>query len=152
VTTVDGVHVQAFLAESVAVAGGRLFVHGAGWAHLRFASLPAHPGRIGAGVILHVPAARAGEPIPLLLRLEGPDGEPVGLTATPDADVLIAAEVEGTLVSDPMPADSPLSHQLVPIAFNLDGLRFESPGVYTLVVEVDGAPASRVEFAVLVDA
>jgi hypothetical protein len=147
---VSGVTVQAFLAESVAVAGGRLFVHGAGWANVRVASLPASPGRIGAGVILRVPADRAGKPIPLLMRLEGPDGSPVGLTAEPDAEVLVAAEVEGTLVSEP--DDSPLGHQLVPVAFNLDGLRLESAGVHTLVVEVDGVQAAAVPFAVIVGA
>ncbi len=145
-----GVTAQAFLAESVAVAGGRLFVHGAGWANLRVASLPANPGRLGMGVILQVPADRAGKPIPLVMRLEGPDGAPVGLTSDPDAAQLVAAEVEGTLVSEP--DDSPLGHQLVPIAFNLDGLRLESAGVHTLVVEVDGAPAATVPFAVLVGA
>ena len=147
-----GVVAQAFLAESVAVAGGRLFVHGAGWANLRVASLPALPGRVGAAVLLQVPTERAGEPIPLVLRLEGPDGAPLGLIAAPDADMLVAAEVEGTLVSEPAPQDSPLPYQLVPIAFNLDGLRLESAGVHTLVVEVDGAPAATVPFAVVVDA
>ena len=148
----SAVGVQAFLAESVAVAGGRLFVQGAGWANLRVPALPAHPGRIGAGVILRVPLDRAGEEIPLVLRLEGPDGEPVGIASQPDADVLVAAEVEGTLVPEPGPDGSPLDHQLVPIAFNLDGLRLEAAGVHTLVVEVDGARATEVPFGVVLEA
>jgi len=146
-----GVGAQAFLAESVAVAGGRLFVQGAGWANLRVPALPAHPGRIGAGVILEVPLDRAGEEIPLVLRLEGPDGEPVGIASQPDADVLVAAEVEGTLVPEPGPDGSPLDHQLVPIAFNLDGLRLETAGVYTLVVEVDGERTIEVPFGVVLE-
>jgi hypothetical protein len=146
------VSAQAFLAESVAVAGGRLFVQGAGWANLRVPALPAHPGRIGAGVILQVPEDRVGEEIPLVLRLEGPDGEPVGIASQPDAEVLVAAEVEGTLVPEPGPDGSPLRHQLVPIAFNLDGLRLEAAGVHTLVVEVDGARVIEVPFGVVLEA
>src|SRR5262245_35745567 len=145
------VRAQALLAESVAVAGGRLFVQGAGWANLRVPALPAHPGRIGAGVLLEVPLDRAGEEIPLGLRLEGPDGEPVAIASQPDADVLVAAEVEGTLVPEPGPDGSPLQHQLVPIAFNLDGLRLEAEGVHTLVVEVDGQRAVEVPFGVVLD-
>ena len=143
---------QAFLAESVAVAGGRLFVQGAGWANLRVPELPAYPGRIGAGVLLQVPVDRVGEEIPLALRLEGPDGEPVGIASQPNADVLVAAEVEGTLVPEPDPDGSPLDHQLVPIAFNLDGLRLEAAGVHTLVVEVDGERAAEVPFGVVLEA
>jgi hypothetical protein len=149
---VSGVNAQAFLAESVAVAGGRLFVQGTGWANLRVPSLPAHPGRIGAGVILQVPEDRVGEEIPVVLWLEGPDGEPVGIAPRPGAEVLVAAAVQGTLVPEPAPDGSPLDHQLVPIAFNLDGLRLEAAGVHTLVVEVDGARVAGVPFGVVLDA
>jgi hypothetical protein len=145
------VSATAFLAESVAVAGGRLFVQGAGFANLRVPALPAYPGRIGAGVLLQVPDGRAGEEIPLVLRLEGPDGEPVGIASQPGAEVLVAAEVEGTLVPEPAPNGSPLDHQLVPIAFNLDGLKLEAPGVHTLVVEVDGERITEVPFGVVID-
>jgi hypothetical protein len=139
--------VQAFLAESVAVADGRMFVQGAGWAHLRVPQLPVHPGRLGIGVLLSVPLTRTDERIPLAVRLEGPQGEPVAL-ADLTADTLVAAELEGSLVADPAPADSPLDFQIVPLAFNLDGLRLESEGAHALIVEVDGVVAARVPFAV----
>jgi hypothetical protein len=143
------VAVQAFLAESVAVADNRLFVQGAGWAHLQVPRLPGHPGRVGIGVLLSVPRSRTDEAIPLAVRLEDPLGEPVPL-ADMESDVLVAAELEGSLVADPAPADSPLDFQLVPLAFNLDGLRLESEGEHALIVEVDGVVAARVPFAVSV--
>jgi hypothetical protein len=147
----DGpVTVQALLAESVAVADGRLFVQGAGWSTLRVPGLPAAPGRVGAGLLLTVPNTRVGQRIHLTLRLEGPDGEPLGLIADPDAQLLVAAEAEGALVAEAPPA-SGLDHQIVPLAFNLDGLRLVSDGVHALVVEVDGLPGARVPFAVLVE-
>src|SRR3954449_2754225 len=54
------VGVQAFLAESVAVADGRLFVQGAGWAHLQVPKLPVHPGRLGIGLPVWPPRAPGG--------------------------------------------------------------------------------------------
>jgi hypothetical protein len=143
------VAVQAFLAESVAVADGRLFVQGAGWSHLHMEQLPGHPGRVGIGVLLSVPLSRTEERIPLGVRLEGPHGDPVPLADT-DSDLLVAAELEGSLVAEPAPADSPLDFQVVPLAFNLDGLRLETAGEYALIVEVDGEIAARVPFAVTV--
>jgi hypothetical protein len=89
------------------------------------------------------------ERIPLALRLEGPDGEPVPL-AEPGSETLIAAELEGTLLAEPVPEGSPLDFQVVPLAFNLDGLRLESEGEHALIVEVDGVLAARVPFAVSV--
>jgi hypothetical protein len=143
------VAVQAFLAESVAVADGRLFVQGAGWVHLQVPQLPGNPGRVGIGVLLSVPLTRVDERIPLAVRLEGPHGEPVPL-ADYQSDMLVAAELEGSLVAEPAPPDSPLDFQLVPLAFNLDGLRLEAEGEYALIVEVDDVVATRVPFAVSV--
>jgi hypothetical protein len=143
------VTVQAMLAESVAVADGRLFVLGAGWAHMQVPRLPVAPGRLGVGVLLSIPLDRVGERIPLALRLEGPDGTPVPL-AEPGSESLLAAELEGTLVAEPVPEGSPLGFQVVPLAFNLDGLRLEAEGEHALIVEIDGTLAARVPFAVSV--
>jgi hypothetical protein len=144
------VAVQAFLAESVAVADNRLFVQGAGWAHLRVPRLPVHPGRLGIGVLLSVPLTRTEERIPLGVRLEGPQGEPVTL-ADLSSDALVVAELEGSLVAEPAPPGSPLDFQVVPLAFNLDGIRLEAEGEHALIVEVDGVVAARVPFAVSID-
>jgi hypothetical protein len=141
--------VQAFLAESVAVADGRLFVQGAGWAHLQVPRLPVAPGRLGIGVLLSIPLVRVGDRIPLALRMEGPDGAPVAL-AEPGSEDLISAELEGTLQSEPPPAGSPLDFQVMPLAFNLDGVRLEAEGEHAVIVEVDGVLAARVPFAVSV--
>jgi hypothetical protein len=143
------VTVQAFLAESVAVADGRLFVQGAGWAHMQVPRLPVSPGRLGVGVLMTIPRSRVDEQIPLVVRLEGPDGEPVPL-AEPGSETLMAAELEGALLAEHAPAGSPLDFQMVPLAFNLDGLRLESEGAHALVIEVDGMVAVRVPFAVSV--
>src|SRR4051812_8348867 len=143
------VGVQAFLAESVAVADGRLFVQGAGWAHLQVPRLPVHRGGGGIGVLLGIPRTRLDERTPIGLRLEAPGGEPVPL-AEPGSETLIAAELSGSLTAEPAPPGSPLDSQVVPLAFNLDGLWLESEGEHALIVEIDGAIAARVVFAVSV--
>ena len=143
------VAVQAFLAESVAVADGRLFAQGAGFANLRVPALPVHPGRLGVAVLLSVPLSRTGEDIPLALRLEAPDGEPLALAdAATEAEV--AAELAGSVVAGPAPDGTPLDFQVVPLAFNFDGLRLEVAGAYAVVVEIDGSEAVRVPFGVTV--
>jgi hypothetical protein len=81
--------------------------------------------------------------------MEGPDGEPVAL-AEPGSEDLMAAELEGSLESEPPPPGSPLDFQLMPLAFNLDGLRLEAEGEHAVIVEVDGVVAARVPFAVSV--
>jgi hypothetical protein len=139
--------VQAILAESVAVADGRLFVQGGGWTHLQVPSLPVSPGRLGIGLLLTVPHTRAGERIALSIRVEGPRGEVQLADLTADAPV---AALEGLLVAEPAPETSPLDFQVVPLGFNLDGVRLEAEGAYALVVELDGEAAARVPFAVTV--
>jgi hypothetical protein len=140
------VGVQALLAESVAVADGRLFVLGAGWTDLQVPSLPIRPGRLGIGLLLSVPHSRAGERIELAIRVEGPRGDPVPL-ADAASDSLVA-EMEGSLVAEPVPEAPLLEFQIVPLGFNLDGVRLESEGVHALVIEIDGAPAARIPFVV----
>ena len=142
------VGVQAFLAESVAVADGRLFVQGAGWAHLQVPRLPVAPGRLGIGVLLSIPLTRLGERIPLALRMEGPDGSPVAL-AEPGSEDLVAAELEGSLQAEP-PAPGSLDFQVMPLAFNLDGVRLLAEGEHAVIIEVDGVLGARVPFAVSV--
>jgi hypothetical protein len=143
--TPPGVAVQAFLAESVAVADGRLYVQGGGFAHLSVPQLPVHVGRLGLAVLLSVPVARVGEEIALSVHLEGPDGAPIGLA---EAGASVAGGIAGTLVAGPAPAGAPLDFQIVPLAFNFDGLTLEAPGVYAAVVRIDGANAARVPFGV----
>jgi hypothetical protein len=98
---------------------------------------------------MSIPRTRVDEQIPLAVRLEGPDGEPVPL-AEPGSETLMAAELTGSLMAEPAPPGSPLDFQVVPLAFNLDGLRLESEGEHALIIEVDGVLAVRVPFAVSV--
>lgn len=47
--------VTAFLADSVTVADGKLYVQGAGWNSISASSFPIQHDRIGVGALLHVP-------------------------------------------------------------------------------------------------
>jgi hypothetical protein len=130
------IEVDAFLADSVSVAGGQLFAHGAGWDHLRVAAIPARPGRIGIALFLRVPREQAGSQIELTACLVGPDGEAIG-------------GVSGRLRDTGPPEDSPLASHVTPLGFNLDDLVFDAAGEHALVVEVNGAEVLRRPFAVV---
>lgn len=47
--------VDAFLADSIVSAEGKLYVQGAGWNKIQATSFPFRHSRIGIGVIIHVP-------------------------------------------------------------------------------------------------
>ena len=54
----------------------------------------------------------------------------------------------GSLVAGPAPAGTVLDFQIVPLAFNFDGLTLERAGAYAAVLRVDGAEGARVPFGV----
>jgi hypothetical protein len=65
-------------------------------------------------------------------------------------DTLMAAQISGTLSDPGRPEGSPLPSHVVPMGFNLDGLRIEDGGLHALVVEIDGKEVLRRGFAVIV--
>ena len=65
------------------------------------------------------------------MHLEGPDGSPLAIA---DGGPEVAGGVSGTLVAGPAPEGAPLDAQIVPLAFNFDGLTLEQPGAYGVVI------------------
>ena len=75
--------VDAFLADSVVVAEGKLFVQGAGWNTLNVQSLPAVHDRVGIGMIIDVPYTATNQEHGFSLHLETEDGEQLPLGDAP---------------------------------------------------------------------
>ena len=144
-----GVRVDAFVADSVAIVGGKLHVEGAGWNHLLVRRLPAVRSRIGLALLLRLPTAEAGtRQHPLAIRLEAPDGRPIVLGYESADESSALDRVEGTFsVEAPIP-ESPLHEQILPLALNFDELTLEQAGAYRFVIAIDGADAKIVSFAV----
>jgi hypothetical protein len=143
--------VEAFLADSVVVAEGKLFAQGAGWNTINVNALPAQHDRIGIGLILTVPYTETNQEHAFSLHLETEDGErlplgdaPPGMD-TPDGRM---RRIEGVFNMGRPPTLVAGDEQVIPLAINLNGLPFEAPGRYTFVVEVDGQEVKRLPFRV----
>jgi hypothetical protein len=134
--------IEAFLADSVTSAGGKLYVLGAGWNALNAGGFPARHDRIGIGVLIRVPTSDAGRPHTLGLRLLGTDGRDRSFGTAPDGSEVRTLEAQFGVGS---PGDL---EGTVAIALNVDGLVFEAAGTYTFVLAVDGSDRKRLPFGV----
>jgi hypothetical protein len=133
------VQVEAFLADTVQAAGGKLSALGIGWTTVSTGGLPARHDRIGVGVVVRLEDGETGNHR-LELRLLEPDGSERQLGRAADGAAISALnapfEVQGT------------GERTATFALNLDGLVFEHEGSYTLVVGLDGLEAKRLSFRV----
>ncbi len=134
--------IEAFLADSVTSAGGKLYVLGAGWNALNAGGFPARHDRIGIGVLIRVPTSQAGRPHTLGLRLLGADGKDRSFGTAPDGSEVRTLEAQFG-VGPPGELEG-----TVAIALNVDGLVFETAGTYTFVLAVDGSDLKRLPFGV----
>jgi len=133
------VDVQAFLADSVQAAGGKLSALGIGWGVLSVGQLPARHDRLGVGLIVRLDPEDGGRRR-LELRLLDPDGDdrPLGRGGSGEDLKMLG-----------FPFDAGGSgERTATIAINLDGLVFDREGSHTIVVSVDGLEASRLSFRV----
>ncbi|MGI0156465.1 MAG: DUF6941 family protein, partial [Thermoplasmata archaeon] len=76
----EWMEVDAFLADSVVSAEGKLFAQGAGWSTLAVQALPARHPRIGMGIIVRVPYTATNSPHHQEVRFEDGDGSEIPLT------------------------------------------------------------------------
>jgi hypothetical protein len=145
------VEIDAFLADSVATAEGKLYVQGAGWNIIHTQEIPARHARIGIGFIVRVPYTATNQMHKFELYLLNSDGEEMALAPT-------ASEAEGNdgeihrlggqfNVGRP-PTLQPGDEQLIPFAVNLDGLQFDRADSYRFVLELDGSPEKELPFRV----
>ena len=131
--------IEAFLADTVQAAGGKLSALGIGWTTISTGGLPARHDRIGVGVIVRLETGEAGSHR-LELRLLEPDGSERQLGRAPDGTDIGALnapfDVQGT------------GERTATFALNLDGLIFEHEGLYTVAIGLDGLEAKRLVFRV----
>jgi len=133
------IEVSGFLADSVAVAEGKLYIQGGGWNRIMVGSLPARHDRIGIGLQLRADGTVRG-PHRFELRVLDPDDRELTLGA--DGDV----RRPGGEVT--IQGGSGVEDIAIPLAINLDGMVLERPGRYRLVVSVDGEDRLMLAFVV----
>ena len=135
--------VSAFLADSVQSVDGKLYVLGAGWNRLTAGGFPAHHDRVGIGVLLTVETGEAGEHN-LEVSLLNDKDLPVALFADPSGNEQFALNA----TFQTQEPDDELGDVQVPLALNLNGLTFPTPGTYAFSFRVNGAEAERLPFRV----
>jgi len=133
--------VDAFLADSVVVADNKLYAQGAGWDSILTGQFPFRQSRIGVGVILDVPWTATNQMHEFTLKIVDQDGEDIPLGDAPPGMDLPGGkvrELKGAFNLGRPPILSPGDSQVVPIAINLDGIIFQKPGTYEVIIAVDG--------------
>ncbi|MBI4729274.1 MAG: hypothetical protein HY775_07185 [Acidobacteria bacterium] len=140
------IEVDAFLADSVVVAEGKLFTQGAGWNIINTQGLPARHDRIGVGILVRVPYTATCQKHRLEIRLEDEDGARVSLGDAREGGRIDRIEAEFNVGRPPN-----LPHgdeQNVPFAININGLAFENAGAFRFVIAVDTVDAKELPFRV----
>ncbi|MBI4729723.1 MAG: hypothetical protein HY775_09535 [Acidobacteria bacterium] len=141
------IEVDAFLADSVVAAEGKLFVQGLGWNIINAQRTPTRHDRIGVGILIRVPYTATNQPHKFELRLENADGIRLSIGDNPMGQGKIQGLGGEFNVGRP-PTINPGDEQIVPFAVNINNLPFEQAGSYRFVVSVDGVDGKELPFRV----
>lgn len=151
VADMEKMQVDAFLADSVVVAEGKIYVQGAGWDSIVSAVFPFRHSRIGIGVLLHVPWTATNQMHSFAVKIVDPDETKIVLGSAPPGTELPdgkVRELAGQFNVGRPPLLTFGDPQVVPIAMNIDGLEFETPNAYSVVITVDGEEMRRLPLRV----
>ncbi len=128
------------LADAVAAVQGKHFIHGAGWDTITGLSFPVIHPSMGVAVRLRVPWAATNRPHDLELDVVDEEGQ--SIFATPPGPL------QATIIAGRPPHLAPGQDQVLPLALNLNGLKFERAGIYAVVLRLDGREVMRSSFKV----
>jgi hypothetical protein len=136
-----GVEMEAFLADTVQAAGGKLSALGIGWQVLSAPGFPARHDRIGIGVLVRITDDAERGAHRLSVRLVGPGDQARPLGRGRDGRELQELDAPFSVGGSPGTATATF-------ALNFDGLVFPEPGAYTFLIHVDGHESKRLPFRV----
>jgi hypothetical protein len=145
--------VDAFLADSVVAADGKLYIQGAGWNVLMAAQIPFRQPRIGVGIVVRVPYSATNEMHEFSIKVVDPDENMIALGVAPPGVELPdgkVRELKGKFNIGRPPMVVPGDEQVIPIAINLDGVEFTEPNQYSVVISIDGSDMRRLPMRVRV--
>ena len=147
----EALEVDAFLADSVVVAEGKLYVQGAGWDTLVAGTFPVRHPRLGIGALLRVPWTATNQMHRFSVKIVDQDENKIVLgTAPPGSDIEDGKvrEIVGQFNLGRPPFLTIGDSQIVPIALNIDGMEFPEPNTYAVVISVDDADLRRLPIRV----
>jgi hypothetical protein len=128
------------LADAVAVADGKHYIHGGGWDTLFATTFPAQHPALGVAARLRIPWQETNQQFVL------------------EVDVLLDGNESRSIFTEPLrgivnaqrpPHALPGSDVPLHLALGFTNLRFESPGRYIVVLRIDGKPLSQSPFNVI---
>jgi hypothetical protein len=147
----EALEVDAFLADSVVLADGKLYVQGAGWDTIVAGTFPFRQSRLGIGVVMRVPWTACNQMHRLSVKMVDQDENKMVLGDAPPGLNLEdgkVREIVGQFNLGRPPFLTAGDSQMVPIAFNLDGLVFPDAKTYSVVVSVDDEDLRRLPIRV----
>lgn len=149
----SGFKIDAVICDSSVVAEGKLYVQGGGWDNLGSPVFPFIQSRISLAAVVAVPYIETNKNHVLEIHLEHEDGQKMPLAPQVVTQDGAATHTPTTIKAQftfGRPATLPAGDsQMMPIAVNLDQLRFESPGAYSFVLSINGTEIERLGFRVI---
>lgn len=127
------------LADAVASAEGKLYIHGAGWDNVL---TPVFPATLTAsvGILLRAPWAETNEPHILELDIHDEDGRSI----LPNPPGPLRGQIDVGRPANLAPGDD----QIVPLAISLNGTSIVRAGRYVILLHLDGQEATRIPFRI----
>lgn len=153
--TAQTIQVDAFLCDSIEGVGGKLYAIGIGWNSIGAMQLPTRHPRIGVGLVIHTPYTATNQPHEVLVQIEDQEGNAISLgDATPGADPRTIEDgklvrLGGQFNVGRPPGLAVGDEQVVTFALQFDGVEFQVPGLYSVIVTVDGSQEARLPFRLL---
>lgn len=147
----EALEVDAFLADSVVVAEGKLYVQGAGWDTLVAGTFPVKHPRLGIGVLMRVPWTATNQMHKFSVRIVDQDENKIILGDAPPGSGIEdgkVREIVGQFNLGRPPFLTIGDSQMVPIALNIDGLEFAEANTYSVVISVDDVDLRRLPIRV----
>jgi hypothetical protein len=138
---VEEITAEVLLADYASVADGKLILVGAGFDWFGMPGPPA----FGVGMLVHVPWSETNNPHRWRLRVVDGDGQPF---RAPDGSIVEIGDHFELGRPNGVPAGAPLT---LPLACNLQGLQFTTPGRWVVQLHIDdrAVPVAEAGFTVL---
>jgi hypothetical protein len=143
--------VDAFIADAATTSESKIYALGIGWNGIFAATFPATHAHMSVVLTIHVPYTLTNQQHEVRVHLETEDGGLVVLgqsQASPDVAPSDVTVIGGDFSVGRPPALPAGDEQVVPVSFDVNGLTFERPGMYTWVVSIDDRPMRRLPMRV----
>jgi hypothetical protein len=140
------VEIDAFLADSVVVAEGKLYAQGAGWNIIRTSATPMRHPRIGLGALVRVAFTETNQEHFFTVKIIDQDGNALPIFEAPANVETVDGKIyewKGKFNVGRPPSLAPGDAQIIPLAVNIDGLVFPTPTMYSVVISIDDDEMKR---------